>query len=364
MKVGILTLMHGFNYGGMLQCYALVQALQNLGHRVEVIDYDPRKKWRLFQRASAIAMPQRAAKAVQEAVNEYRFGKALVGAFNDFRKNSLPISTQIRTQNALSEYMKNFDAVIVGSDQVWNTHWFTPEYFLDFEIGDSVKKISYAACFGSANQKSEFDAIISRKIGDFDSLSVRNQFSAHLVRDLSGKDPFIACDPTLLDDVFKLANEADIQESRYILLYAMSEARMKKAVEYAEGVSRSYGLPILAVKTRFLQPWDMPENIKIISDPSVGQWVWLIENAAHVVTDSFHGTILAIQRTRNVTNYIGRDPGAIRTDDIFSRYGLHNDGDYVVVQDHGGSDKLFLSAQDKMRSHAKSSREFIDSALG
>ena len=40
MKIGILTLPLHYNYGGILQAYALQTVLQRMGHEVEVIDKD------------------------------------------------------------------------------------------------------------------------------------------------------------------------------------------------------------------------------------------------------------------------------------------------------------------------------------
>lgn len=38
MKIGILTFHSQLNYGGVLQCWALVQALKGMGHEVVVVD--------------------------------------------------------------------------------------------------------------------------------------------------------------------------------------------------------------------------------------------------------------------------------------------------------------------------------------
>lgn len=43
MKVGIITVHRAYNYGSVLQCYALQEYLKSLGHDVWVIDY--RQKW-------------------------------------------------------------------------------------------------------------------------------------------------------------------------------------------------------------------------------------------------------------------------------------------------------------------------------
>ena len=41
MRIGILTFHCAHNYGAVLQCYALQEALKGMGHDVEIIDYQP-----------------------------------------------------------------------------------------------------------------------------------------------------------------------------------------------------------------------------------------------------------------------------------------------------------------------------------
>ena len=41
MNIGILTYHFGTNFGGQLQCYALMRTLENLGHKVCVVNYVP-----------------------------------------------------------------------------------------------------------------------------------------------------------------------------------------------------------------------------------------------------------------------------------------------------------------------------------
>ena len=54
IRVGIITVHRAFNYGSVLQCFALQSYLQNLGCDVRVIDY--RQRWteemRLTQKVS------------------------------------------------------------------------------------------------------------------------------------------------------------------------------------------------------------------------------------------------------------------------------------------------------------------------
>lgn len=39
MKIGILTFHAAYNYGAVLQCYALKEYLSSLGHEVSIVDY-------------------------------------------------------------------------------------------------------------------------------------------------------------------------------------------------------------------------------------------------------------------------------------------------------------------------------------
>ena len=40
MKIAILSLVPGHNYGGILQSYALQTILERMGHHVEIITHD------------------------------------------------------------------------------------------------------------------------------------------------------------------------------------------------------------------------------------------------------------------------------------------------------------------------------------
>ena len=44
MKIGVLTLPFSNNYGGYLQCYALMTVLKGMGHDVELIDRKAKKQ--------------------------------------------------------------------------------------------------------------------------------------------------------------------------------------------------------------------------------------------------------------------------------------------------------------------------------
>jgi polysaccharide pyruvyl transferase WcaK-like protein len=361
MRVGMLTLMHGFNYGGMIQCLSLVETIRSLGHHVEVLNFNPSVKWRNFQRFAGVCLPPEIGRMSELSIKKALYGRKLVEHFDQFRNDRLSISPQIKSRSELAEYSSQFDALVVGSDQVWNTHWFTPEYFLDFIHRDRTKKISYAACFGSSNQRSDQDEVVKSALRDFSRLSVRNSFSQSRVFELCGVQPFIACDPTILWDTNQIATSTEVQESRYILLYSMSQDRMSKATEIAISESTKLRIPVFAIKSGVLQPWDMPNSFRLITDPTVEEWLALIRDATLVVTDSFHATIISVQTDTVVLNYLGDDPSSIRTRYIFERYGIDKllSGPFESASEN----VVQLSVKSKMRFHAEESLQFLAEAL-
>ena len=51
---------------------------------------------------------------------------------------------------SLSDKVKYYDAIVVGSDQVWRAPMSDiPTYFLSFTKGIQIKRVAYAASFGT-----------------------------------------------------------------------------------------------------------------------------------------------------------------------------------------------------------------------
>lgn len=321
MRIGILTLMHGFNYGGMLQCYALSRAIAGMGHEVKVLDYNPIPRWRLAQ-ATLNILPASLGAPIEKAIERRKYGASLVKSFGGFRKLRLPLSKKLTKYAALCAEANRLDAVIVGSDQVWNTNWFAKEYFLGLGPNRRFAKLSYAACCGSRTQRPELVATVARLLADFDEISVRNSFTQEHVRRLCGRHVEVVADPTVLEDVQDIEEEVPLSESRYSLLYVMSEERLLLNAAMIADKKRHMGMKLIAIKSDVLQPWPIGLADAVVENPSVEQWLWLIRHASLVITDSFHGTLLAAKAGVSFCSILGTADSAIRLDDAVARYGL------------------------------------------
>ena len=83
------------------------------------------------------------------------------------------------------------------------------------------------------------------------------------------------------------------------------------------------GLPVYFIMTR---P-STCKNENVIKSVGVREFLWLIENCQYLVTDSFHGTIFALNFHRNVMSFDKHkgdsyDNGRIA--DVLAKFGLSN----------------------------------------
>lgn len=235
MRIGILTLPLHTNYGGILQAYALQTVLERMGHEASVIT-TPNKaelpvwKW-------PYSYPKR-------MIRKYILGKNEPFFFESYYNRVYPIVGQYTLQ-FINKYIhcfevgklldlkeKDFDAFVVGSDQVWRPMYYPTRIenaYLDFARDWNVKRMAYAASFGTSDW--EYTAGQTRRCREllrkFDVVSVREESAVELCRKFFGVNVSHVLDPTMLLDVqdyVDLVKRADIPKSKGTLLcYILDE---------------------------------------------------------------------------------------------------------------------------------------------
>ena len=207
MKIGILTHPLRFNYGGLLQNYALQTVLRRLGHEPLTLDVPH------VMKVNKTTFLKDVLKRLY-----YRYILHLqVYIFKEWRYNRLyPIMMQnlqpfidthikkieVNDFNALNP--NDFDAFIVGSDQVWRRLYMPDIYreYLSFAEGWNVRRISYAASFGTEEwEYSPLETTECRRLlQKFDAVSVREASGVSLCKKHFGVEAVHVVDPTLLLD--------------------------------------------------------------------------------------------------------------------------------------------------------------------
>ena len=133
-----------------------------------------------------------------------------------------------KTYNAsdVSEIENEYDRIVVGSDQVWNSDILNNDesFFLNF-IEDSGKKCSYAASMGSEYFPEKFAARFEKYIKDFSVISVREQTGQAILKEHINKDVSCDVDPTLLLEPKKWDSFISDRPYKkdYILVYMIPE---------------------------------------------------------------------------------------------------------------------------------------------
>ena len=301
MKIGILTLPLRDNYGGIVQAVALYRYLHNQGHDVVLIYKESaytKLWWKKVLEEILIQIPFHNFKNIKtnhKLKIEWQKRKAFHRPFveNEIYK----ISQNLYTKSDLEIFAKKekFDAVIVGSDQVWRKEYigniYYKSYFFDFLDGSEVKKIAYAASFGKNYWEGKYDIEdISKLMADFAAVSIREKSGVAICKNSFGFDNAKhVLDPTMLMDKEFYINEiiSKYDTSRVskggLLTYVLDEEDEKK--EIIDFVKENLKID----KVTHLKGFN---SLNIIY--TIPEWLASFSNADFIVTDSFHGMVFSI----------------------------------------------------------------------
>lgn len=298
----LLTFSFNYNYGAILQTYAMTKALEELNIATSIPSYVPSYLKGNASFFRGIGLRQNGlVGAIIKRLKQYKRYQA----FDEFRSMYLPVDKSLSSLEVIKSRLNDFDSVIVGSDQTWNTNWmsdFESYYFQGFfDAGRGTKKISYASCFGKAEQPQEFLPKIRDCLAKFDSLAVRNNMSADVVKNLIQREPAIVVDPTLLHDFSDLKRAEWSKELDIILVYSLAADNLKNGQNLAEQLKTKYGSKIVFINGE--KPHEISWADELLNDAGPMTWLELFMRARFIVTDSFHGCVFATKFRKQFVPY-------------------------------------------------------------
>lgn len=294
-KIGIMTFHRAINYGALLQTYGLYTALKRLGKEPEIIDYHPHFMAREGKIDCAGNSLLQKGRNLLISLVLYRSRKLQMKKFRAFLREHLKLSAPVSDLRKVGD---SYDAYITGSDQVFNreiTQDDADAYLLTF-VKEPEKKFSYAASFGAAELKEAERDWYRERLASFAGISVREQSGVEIVRELTGKTAETMIDPTLLIPKEEWASLSvryplDKLDQPYILVYKMLEK--DRLYHHAQEFSRKTGLQVICIGGELRMRKKYP-SFTFLSDASPEQFLSLFENAAYVMTSSFHGTAFSV----------------------------------------------------------------------
>lgn len=353
MKVAIVTLPLHTNYGGLLQAYALKTSLESLGHEATVLDLEDKMPGPDSFKAPFVyarRFLQRALKGsgAPEVFREKRFKAELpvVGANTKYFIDKYINPRVIRSFKHVDS--KEYDAFVVGSDQVWRPRYFprVENAFLAFAEGWDVKRISYAASFGT--DELEYETVKLERcatlLKDFDAVSVREESGVRMCSEWFDRDDAVhVLDPVMLLDAECYRSIAATSETHpakgKILTYILDKTTHKHSV--AEYIAHAAKMDLHDVS---ISPYDRNKPLQDRVAPPLEQWLAGFADAEFVVTDSFHGCVLSILMHKRFIAVGNSSRGLARMQSLVDMFGL----DQRLVQgiDPEDDGEFFLSDPD------------------
>jgi len=214
--------------------------------------------------------------------------------FDEFRSHFLNITDDSYSYKKLTSAHFDFDAVIVGSDQVWAADFvFTsPAYLLAF-VDKGAKKIAYAPSFGKRQLEGYLKSSFKRYSKSIEYLSVRESSGVDLVKELTGRSVTKVLDPTLLLNSYEeIISDKAVPFEKYMVCYRLDQEKNLADwfIGCVERLSVNLGLKVIYVSPN-TDPSNSPWEPQM---PSPGELLGLINSASLVITNSFHGTVFSL----------------------------------------------------------------------
>ena len=275
MKIGILTLPLHTNYGGILQAYALQTVLERMGHEVSLIHGTGVIKKSLYRRIRHKLSPLRRF-VIQNLIPD-QFAKDSGRYTRRFTQKWIKRYDFKSTDLIPSDF---YDAIVVGSDQIWRQIYVEKSNFLnrietaylDFARSWHIKRISYAASFGT--DVWEYDSESTDKCAEliqlFDAVSVREESGISLCNKYLSCEAVHVLDPTLLlnkEDYIRLITKRN-KKNKGIMTYILDEDEKKK--EIIQDCCKKIGKPSFAANIPYTK---LDKHCRGIMQPPLENWL-------------------------------------------------------------------------------------------
>ncbi|MDE6696268.1 MAG: polysaccharide pyruvyl transferase family protein [Muribaculaceae bacterium] len=295
MKIGIVTIFNVPNYGAMLQCWSLCNAIKNLGHE-PILIYIP------------VTPGEKTFSHKVRDILQYKFKQ-------DFVKHNLPYTADLTTE---------VDAYLVGSDQVWNPNIVgsqLDQFLVNFALKDKPIA-SFASSFGLEKWPLP-DKIESTRnyLSRFKIISVREKSGVDLLKNTFDLNAEEVLDPCFLTDDYSSLFSPDENPSDVVFfrLRPWKDMLYKEVEEEAN----KRGLSFFNVSAHSFIP-HLNRTIRGYNEKyySVSTWLKKISSAKYVITDSFHGLVFSLIFKRQFAVINSKPEAITRMESLLSKFGL------------------------------------------
>lgn len=289
MRIGKITLDGYFNYGNLLQNYALQQVLLRYADEVETLwhtgeNFLPEMYWKWGWKEPIKYLIDW--KEFRTRFQNGHNGREMVrqGKLRDWADRYIHFRKNVKDLRVISD---EYDYFVTGSDQVWNPSFGNESYLREnfLAFAPPEKRISYAASISAPEIPEEKEALFREGFSGMHTLSLREQAGADLAEAVSGRKAEVHADPTLLlpPEEWDVVSRAPVwyHNDDYILTYFLG-TRPDEAIQK---LAKETGLSVVNL---------LDDRVYAHYVTGVDEFLWAIKHARFVYTDSFHGTVFSI----------------------------------------------------------------------
>lgn len=380
-KLGICICYQQRNYGSQLQCFATTWELKRRGIDHEIIRYEkqytpemirlllPRllnPVWiseRVFLR-----YPKKAALLLCPSFRRKNNRRnQRIAAFS--RQQFTDLSPVFKGIDALHEGSARYDAVLVGSDQLWSPSGIETGFYNLMFVQKGIPRISYAASIGVSQVNEKLHEAYQTFLSQMTHISMREKRGQALVKELSGRDAAWVVDPVLLLDAAQWQQEIPDQElsrTPYVFAYFLGRSRVYR--RQVTAFARQRGLRIVTL--HHMDTVNLSElgfGDEVLYDVGPEEFVNLIRHAEYVFTDSYHGALFSIIHRRQFLvfdRYVAGSAGSknSRIESLCESFCIHTrrySGDIHAVDQPLDYDAVHA----RIAEHRQRSLQYLDDAL-
>lgn len=356
MEIGILTYYGVHNHGAVLQANALKNVLEAKGHKCGFLEFERDYSNISQKQANKYKLNLGSIPFYVGYLMEKGFGNILYNirkrkTLGNFRAENLPLISK------WDEFAG--DLAVIGSDEV-----FSLEIGVNpFLYGNNLKAkhvVSYAGCFGTTTYddvvKQGYQTMIADGIKHMDAISVRDGNSLEIVREITGIDATMVCDPVILYGYEKEMHTYIPTMKDYVLIYSYDK-NLNDPDEYKfiKKYAQQHNLKLVSVG--YYHPW-----CKSIDASPIELLGW-IKNASLVVTDTFHGSVLSIICNTPLVVKFRDNQNKLKF--LLSEYNLEDRiiADFSEMERVAATNMDFDTVNAIVKKRRSASMEFLDNVL-
>lgn len=320
-KIALTTKYSAYNFGAMLQTYALQKTIKKLGAECLVVDADRKRQNEL--------MPWRSPRQIVQNLMFLFHKKELQIGYKRFEEfiDTFSLSESYKSYDELKRNPPEADVYLAGSDQIWNPLDVQENYFLRYVPSDRIRA-SYAASMGISYMPEGAKRIWNEYLRDIDYISVREVTAKKLINEIAGRDSYVHVDPVLLLSPEEWDSEAVMPnfDRSYIFCYVLYRPNWLNL--WLKKLHKETGKEIVVISS------DAYRNIyhtKMVRDAGPCEMLGWLQNADFVISSSFHGVALSVANRKPFYAVLNPDAPA-RITDLLVKFDLEN---RIIDRNHG-----------------------------